>query len=273
MMVGVDQVFNLAASMGGMGFIQTQQYATGLNASISTSVLKAAVEAKVDRYLFSSSACVYSEDRQDATDVPALRESDAWPASPQDLYGLEKLFAEELALAARRDHGIEVRLPRYHAIYGPNGTFDGIRAKAPAAICRKVAQAKLSGRHEIEIWGDGRQTRSFCYIEDCVEGTLRLMDSDVNDPINLGSSELVSITELVSIVEDIAGVELERTYDLSAPQGVRGRNSCNDKIRERLGWEPSISLQEGLEKTYAWVEAQVAASPPAGLRALLGMPL
>lgn len=254
---GCDTVINLAADMGGMGFIQTQQVATGLNVLISTYLILAACRAGASRYLYSSSACIYPEFRQDTTAGVQLKESDAWPAQPQDLYGVEKIFSEQMALSFYREHDLEVRLPRYHAIYGPEGTWDGGREKAPAAICRKVAEAKLSGRHEIEIWGDGNQTRSFCYIDDCVDGTLRLLDSDVREPLNIGSSELVSINELVSIVEDIAGVTLARRYLPGAPQGVRGRNSDNTKIKELLGWEPSISLRAGLEQTYAWVEEQV----------------
>lgn len=251
-----DEVYNLAASMGGMGMIQTQQLETGLNVLISTNVIERASQVS-DRYLYSSSACVYPEYRQDSTGSAALREEDAWPAQPQDMYGIEKLFSEEVAKRYASERGLDIRLPRFHAIYGPHGTFVGGREKAPAAICRKVISAKLSGNHTVDVWGDGEQERSFCYIDDCVEGMVRLMASGCQVPINIGSSELVTINQLVDVVADIAGISVSKTYDLSAPQGVRGRNSDNSFIREALHWEPSISLREGLDKTYAWIWDQM----------------
>ena len=255
---GAATVYNLAADMGGMGFIEANKALCMISVLINTHLLVAAREASVERYFFASSACVYAVDKQTSPEVTALREEDAYPAMPEDGYGWEKLFSERMCRHFREDFGLQTRVGRYHNVYGPHGTFEGGREKAPAAICRKVAEAKLSGRYEIEIWGDGKQTRSFMYIDDCLYGTRRLVDSDVVDPLNIGSSELVSIDELVGIVEEIADVKLERRYDTSAPQGVRGRNSDNTLIRERLGWEPSISLREGLEKTYRWVYDQLA---------------
>lgn len=255
---GVATIYNLAADMGGMGFIETHKAECMLSVLINTNMLVAAREAQVRRFFFSSSACVYAADKQTNAEVVALKEADAYPAMPEDGYGWEKLFSERMCRHFSEDYGIVTRVARYHNVYGPNGTFDGGREKAPAAICRKVIEAKLSGDHSIDIWGDGHQTRSFMYIDDCVEGTRRLMDSDVAMPINLGSSELVSINQLVDIVEDIAGLRLERRYLLDAPKGVRGRNSDNALIQEMLGWEPSISLREGLEATYRWIHNQVA---------------
>jgi nucleoside-diphosphate-sugar epimerase len=228
-----------------------------LSVLINTHLVLAARDAGVQRYFFSSSACVYPVDRQDTTEVTALAEADAYPALPEDGYGWEKLFGEHMCRHFTEDFGLETRVARYHNVYGPNGTYEGGREKAPAAICRKVIEAALSGSGEIEIWGDGEQRRSFMYIDDCLEGTRRLMWSDVREPLNIGSSELVSINELVDIVEGIAGVRLERRYVPDAPQGVRGRNSENSLIRARLGWEPSISLQTGLEQTYRWIHAQM----------------
>ncbi len=255
---GVATIYNLAADMGGMGFIETHKAECMLSVLINTNMLVAAREAHVRRFFFSSSACVYAADKQTNAEVVALKETDAYPAMPEDGYGWEKLFSERMCRHFSEDYGIVTRVARYHNVYGPNGTFDGGREKAPAAICRKVIEAKLSGDHGIDIWGDGHQTRSFMYIDDCVEGTRRLMDSDVTMPVNLGSSELVSINQLVDIVEDIAGLRLRRHYLLDAPKGVRGRNSDNTLIQEMLGWEPSISLREGLEATYRWIHDQVA---------------
>jgi len=256
---GATQVFNLAADMGGMGFIEQNKALCMLTVLINTHMLMAARAAGVERFFYSSSACVYAAEHQTDPNVTALREEDAYPAMPEDGYGWEKLFSERMCRHFREDFGLHTRVARYHNVYGPNGTYDGGREKAPAAICRKVAAAKLSGDHRIEIWGDGQQTRSFMYVDDCVHGTQALADSDVIEPINLGSSELVTINELVSIVEEIAGLELQREYKLDAPQGVRGRNSDNTRILELLGWEPSISLREGLEQTYRWVYDQMAA--------------
>jgi nucleoside-diphosphate-sugar epimerase len=257
---GADEVYNLAADMGGMGFIENNKALCMLSVLINTHMLQAAQDAGIKKFFYASSACVYAGDKQTDPQNPGLKEEDAYPAMPEDGYGWEKLFSERMCRHFREDYGLYTRVARYHNVYGPHGTWRGGREKAPAAICRKVAEAKLSGNHEIEIWGDGEQTRSFMYIDDCVYGTQRILDSDILEPINLGSSEMVSINQLVDIVEDIAGVKLERNYDLSAPKGVRGRNSDNTMIQERLGWEPSISLREGLEKTYAWIHDEVVAA-------------
>jgi GDP-D-mannose 3',5'-epimerase len=256
---GVDTVFNLAADMGGMGFIESNKALCMLSVLVSTHVLVAAREAGVERLFYSSSACVYAAGKQDTPEVEPLREADAYPAMPEDGYGWEKLFSERMCRHFAEDFGIATRVARYHNVYGPEGTWDGGREKAPAAICRKVAMAKLTGERTIEIWGDGEQTRSFTYIDDCLEGTLRLTGSDVQEPLNIGSDQLVTINELVDIVEGLAGVTLKRNYDLDAPQGVRGRNSDNTLVRQRLGWAPSITLEEGLSLTYRWVHDQVAA--------------
>jgi GDP-D-mannose 3', 5'-epimerase len=255
---GTGQVFNLASDMGGMGYIESNKANCMLSVLINTHLLQASRDAGVERFFFSSSACVYAEDKQSSAEVEPLRESDAYPAMPEDGYGWEKLFSERLCSHFREDFGLPTRIARYHNVYGSHGTFEGGREKAPAAICRKVAEAKLSGHHEIEVWGDGEQTRSFSYIDDCIHGTRLLMDSEVTEPINIGSSELVTINLLVDLVEEIAGIEVERKYDLTAPQGVRGRNSDNTMIREQLGWEPSIPLREGLAHTYRWIHDQLA---------------
>ncbi len=254
---GAGEVYNLAADMGGMGFIEGNKALCMLSVLPSTHMLIAARDAGAERFFYSSSACVYAAEKQETPEVPALKESDAYPAMPEDGYGWEKLFSERMCRHFLEDFGFETRVARYHNVYGPNGTWTGGREKAPAAICRKVAEAVQTGSGKIEIWGDGLQSRSFMYIDDCVKGTLTIAGGPPVEPINLGSSELVTINQLVDIVEDIAGVELERNYKLDAPQGVRGRNSDNTLIRETYGWEPSISLREGLEKTYAWVSEQV----------------
>jgi len=263
---GSRYIFNLAADMGGMGFIEANKALCMLSVLINTHLLLAAREEGVERYFFASSACVYAAEKQTSTDVQALREEDAYPAMPEDGYGWEKLFSERMCRHFTEDFGFATRVARYHNVYGPHGTYDGGREKAPAAICRKVIEAKLSGNHQIEIWGDGEQTRSFMFVDDCVYGSRMLMDSDVTEPINIGSAQLVTINELVSIVEEIAGVRLERNYNLDAPQGVRGRNSDNTLIQERLGWEPAITLEDGLEKTYAWIYDAMVES--AGTRTL-----
>lgn len=254
-----DEVFNLAADMGGIGFIEGNRADCAMSVILTAQMLDAANDEGVARYLQASSACVYAADRQiDAEAVP-LRESDAYPAMPEAGYGWEKLYGELLCTYVGEDYGLEVRLPRFHNIYGPHGTWAGGREKAPAAICRKVAEAVISGSKTIEVWGDGEQTRSFCWVGDCVDGMFRLMDSDFRGPINLGSAELVTINELISVVEAVAGVKLDRSYDLSAPQGVRGRNSDNTLIREVLDWEPSTTLVDGIALTYPWVFDQVHA--------------
>lgn len=255
---GVSDVYNLAADMGGMGFIERNKALCMLSVLINTHLLLAARDASVRRFFFASSACVYPADRQETPEVEPLRESDAYPAMPEDGYGWEKLFDERMCRHFSEDFGISTRVARYHNVYGPFGSFDGGREKAPAAVCRKVATAALTGTNEIEIWGDGEQTRSFTYIDDAVEGTRLLMGSDVCEPLNIGSSELVSINRLVDLVEEIAGVRLRRTYVLDAPLGVRGRNSDNALVRERLGWEPTTALADGLASTYRWIHDQVA---------------
>ena len=257
---GVAEVFNLAADMGGMGFIESHKADCMLSVLINTHLLLAARDAGVGRYLFASSACVYNGERQSSPDVTALREEDAYPALPEDGYGWEKLFGERMCRHFHEDYGLEVRVPRLHNVYGPHGTYDGGREKAPAAICRKVVEAELSGSGAIEIWGDGLQTRSFTYVDDTVEGLLRLMESDVREPLNLGSSQLITINRLVDIVEAIAEVRLERSHVLDAPLGVRGRNSDNTRIVSLLGWEPSIPIEEGLVPTYAWIRAEMVRS-------------
>jgi GDP-D-mannose 3', 5'-epimerase len=258
---GAVEIFNLAADMGGMGFIENNKAFCMLSVLINTHMLMAAKEAGTKRFMFGSSACVYAASKQTSPDVVPLVESDAYPAMPEDGYGWEKLFGERMCRHFQEDFGIEVRLPRFHNVYGPHGTYAGGREKAPAAICRKVIEADLSGEHVIEIWGDGEQTRSFTYIDDTIDGIFRIMESDFSAPINLGSSQLVSINQLVDIVEGIAGIKLERRYDLSAPQGVRGRNSDNTVIKQVLGWEPSISLEQGLAETYSWIREQMTSAP------------
>jgi GDP-D-mannose 3',5'-epimerase len=252
-LAGARVVYNLAADMGGMGFIENNKALCMLSVLINTHLLEAAKDLGLERYFYASSACVYAADKQTRPDVAALRESDAYPAMPEDGYGWEKLFSERMCRHFSEDFGLMTRVARYHNVYGPHGTYSGGREKAPAAICRKVAAAVLSGDHEVEIWGDGEQTRSFTYIDDCVFGTRAIMDSHIEEPLNLGSSEMVTIDQLVDTVEEIAGVRVRRSYDLSAPKGVRGRSSDNTLIQERLGWAPSISLREGLEATYRWI--------------------
>jgi GDP-D-mannose 3',5'-epimerase len=254
---GIKTVYMLAADMGGMGFIETHKADCMLSVLTSTHMLVAARDAGVDRYFYSSSACVYAADKQVDAAVTALKESDAYPAMPEDGYGWEKLFSERMCRHFLEDFGLETRVARYHNVYGPIGTFDGGREKAPAALSRKIAEAVLSGNHEIEIWGDGEQTRSFMYVDDCIEGTLRIARGSSSEPVNLGSSELVSINQMVDILEDIAGVTVKRNYKLDAPLGVRGRNSDNTMIKEIYGWEPSTRLREGLEKTYRWIYGEM----------------
>jgi GDP-D-mannose 3', 5'-epimerase len=256
---GADQVFNLSADMGGIGFIEGNKALCMLSVLINTHLLMAARDEGVSRYFYASSACVYAADKQERPDIDALQESDAYPAMPEDGYGWEKLFSERMCRHFHEDFGLETRVARYHNIYGPHGTYEGGREKAPAAICRKVAAAVLSGDHTIEVWGDGKQTRSFTYVDDCVTGTQIITGSDVVEPLNLGSDEMVTIDQLVDIVEEIAGVRLRRTYVMDAPQGVRGRSSDNSLIVEKLGWAPSTSLAEGLQVTYAWVFDQMQA--------------
>ena len=260
---GAAVVYNLAADMGGMGFIENNRALCMLSVLINTHLLMAAKEVKVPRFFYASSACVYAADKQTSEDVIALKESDAYPAMPEDGYGWEKLFSERMCRHFREDFGLETRVARYHNVYGPLGTYKGGREKAPAAICRKVIDAKLSRNHHIEIWGDGKQTRSFMYIDDCLKGTKAITQSDILEPINLGSSELVTINGLVDIVEEIAGIKLKRAYKLDAPKGVNGRNSDNTLIKNYLGWEPSIRLRDGMERTYRWIYDEMIKEHPA----------
>jgi GDP-D-mannose 3', 5'-epimerase len=254
----VNVVYNLAADMGGMGFIETHKAECMLSVLINTHMLMAARDAEVGRFFFSSSACVYAADKQVDADVTALKEADAYPAMPEDGYGWEKLFSERMCRHFREDFGLETRVARYHNVYGVDGTYEGGREKAPAALSRKIAEAVLSGHHEIEIWGDGEQTRSFMYADDCVAGTLMVTAGDSAVPVNVGSSELVSINQMVSIIEEIAGITVKRNYNLDAPKGVRGRNSDNTLIKDIYGWEPSITLADGLERTYRWIFDQLS---------------
>lgn len=258
---GADVVYNLAADMGGMGFIEANKGLCMLSVLINTHLLMAVRGGHVRRYFYASSACVYNADKQTDPNVTALKESDAYPALPEDGYGWEKLFSERMCRHFREDFGVSTRVARFHNVYGPHGTWEGGREKAPAAVCRKVIHAKLSGRHEIEIWGTGKQTRSFMYIDDCLKGIELITESDhVLEPVNLGSDELVSIDGLVEIVESIAGLRLTRRYDPNAPKGVNGRNSDNTLIRQHLGWAPDIRLRVGLEKTYAWIHDEMVRS-------------
>jgi GDP-D-mannose 3', 5'-epimerase len=254
---GVDAVFQLAADMGGMGFIENNRALCMLSVLINTHMLMAARAQSVNRFFYASSACVYNAKKQTNPNVVALKEEDAYPALPEDGYGWEKLFSERMCRHFEEDFGLQCRIARFHNVYGPHGTWDGGREKAPAAICRKVLEAQVSGKHEIEIWGDGHQTRSFMYIDDCVKGVEAIFESQIHEPINLGSSELVTINQLVDIVEEIAGVKLKRSYNLNAPRGVTGRNSDNTKIKQYLNWEPSIRLKDGLWKTYTWIEREM----------------
>jgi nucleoside-diphosphate-sugar epimerase len=256
----INDVYALAADMGGMGFI-SNHHAEILhnNLLISTHTLEAARQNRVGRYLYTSSACVYPEYRQTDTNVQPLKEEEAYPAQPQDAYGWEKLVTERLCLHYRDDYGMDTRVVRFHNIFGPLGTWDGGREKAPAAMCRKIAMAKFSRKDEIEIWGDGEQTRSFCYIDDCVAGLRRLMESGYSEPLNLGQDRLISINALADMVANAAGITIRKRH-VPGPQGVRGRNSDNSRLRDRLGWEPEISLEDGIARTYAWIEQQVAES-------------
>jgi GDP-D-mannose 3', 5'-epimerase len=256
---GMDTVVQLAADMGGMGFIENNKALCMLSVLISTHMLIAAREAGVKRFFYSSSACVYNGEKQKSYQVVPLKETDAYPANPEDGYGWEKLFTERMCRHFHEDFGLETRIVRFHNVYGPYGTWTGGREKAPAAICRKVIEAKLSGRHQIEIWGDGRQTRSFMYIDDCTRGVVDILNSNIQEPVNLGSRELVTVDGLVGIVEELAGIKLKRNYNLNAPTGVHGRNSDNSLLIKYLGWEPSIPLREGMAKTFAWIEGQMLA--------------
>lgn len=253
---GIDEVYNLAANMGGIGFI-TSVSAEVMhdNVLINTNMLKASVQNKIKRFLFSSSACVYPNYKQTEPEVEGLKEEDAYPADPNEAYGWEKLFTEEMVKAYQKDCNLKARIVRYHNIYGPEGTYKGGREKAPAALCRKVAEAQDPGT--ISIWGDGKATRSFCYIDDCIRGTVMLMESDYDKPLNIGSDRLVSVDVLADIIIKISGKKISRTYDVSAPEGVKGRNADLTLVKKQLGWEPHINLEEGLERTYHWIKLMV----------------
>ena len=254
---GVKYIYNMACNMGGMGFIENNKAECMLSVLINTNLLRACLINKVTRYFYSSSACVYNAQKQKNTFVAGLKEEDAYPAEPEDGYGWEKLFSERMCRHFTEDFGLETRVVRYHNVYGPIGTYDGGREKAPAAICRKIAQAKMNNKREIEVWGDGEQTRSFMYITDCIEGTRKLFNSNLIEPYNVGSDEQVSINEMIDIIEDIADYKVSRNYLLDKPKGVRGRSSDNTKIIKDLSWSPSISLKEGLKETYTWIVGQI----------------
>ncbi len=262
---GASEIYQLAADMGGMGFIENNKALCMLSVLINTHMVMAAKDAGVERYFYSSSACVYNQDKQRDENVVALKEADAYPADAEDGYGWEKLFSERMCRHFTEDYGLVCRVARFHNVYGPHGTWEGGREKAPAAICRKVIHAKATGNHDIEIWGDGKQTRSFMWIGDCLKGVDMLAHSDVVEPINLGSDELVTINQLVDLVEEIAGIKLNRQYNLDAPKGVNGRNSDNTLIKQYLGWAPDTRLGDGMEKTYAWIHDEYMAKYGAGV--------
>jgi nucleoside-diphosphate-sugar epimerase len=253
---GAGRVYNLAADMGGMGFIENNKALCMLSVLINTHLLQASLEAGVERFFYASSACVYNAEKQKSPEVIPLKEEDAYPAMPEDGYGWEKLFSERMCRHFREDFGLVTRVARFHNVYGPHGTWEGGREKAPAAVCRKLIHAVATGEKEIEIWGDGRQTRSFMFIDDCIEGIHRITDSDIEQPINLGSNELVTINQLVDIVEAILGVRFQRRYNLAAPKGVNGRNSDNTLIQKLLSWQPSTPLRIGMHATCDWISQQ-----------------
>ncbi len=255
---GVEHVFNMACNMGGMGFIENNKAECMLSVLITTNLLRASVENKVKKFFFSSSACVYNAAKQLKTFVPGLKETDAYPAEPEDGYGWEKLFSERMCRHFSEDFGLETRVARYHNVYGPLGTYGGGREKAPAALCRKIINAKINKEKTIDVWGDGEQTRSFMFIDDCLEGTLKVFNSDFRDPFNVGSDEQVTINQMIKIIEEIAEYKVEKNYLLDKPKGVRGRSSDNAFIKEKLNWSPSIKLKKGLEKTYKWIFNEIA---------------
>ena len=254
---GVDYVYNLACNMGGMGFIENNKAECMLSVLVNTNLLKACLKNKVKKYFFSSSACVYNGSKQSKTFIPGLKEGDAYPAEPEDGYGWEKLFSERMCRHFNEDFGLDVRIVRYHNVYGPFGTFGGGREKAPAALCRKVIEAKLNKQKKIDVWGDGEQTRSFLYIDDCIEGTETVFEKDFKEPLNIGSEEQVSINQMINMIEEIADYKVEKNYQLDKPKGVRGRSSDNTMVTNKVGWKPKYSLKEGLEKTYNWIYKQM----------------
>ena len=250
---GVDYIFNLACNMGGMGFIENNKAECMLSVLINTNLLRASLQNKISKYYFSSSACVYNASKQNDTFIDGLKEEDAYPAMPEDGYGWEKLFSERMCRHFYEDFGLDVRIARYHNIYGPEGTYDGGREKAPAALCRKIINAKLKKEKKIEVWGDGEQTRSFLYIDDCIEATMSVFESNFTDVFNIGSEEQVSINQMIDKIEEIADFKVERNYDISKPKGVRGRSSDNSLINSKINWSPKFSLKDGLERTYYWI--------------------
>ena len=254
---GVDEVINMACNMGGMGFIENNKALCMLSVLVNTHMLMACKEFKIKKYFFSSSACAYNKDLQNETTINGLKESDAYPANPEDGYGWEKLFSERMCRHFFEDYGLDVKVARYHNIYGPNGTYDGGREKAPAALCRKIIYSIIKNQDKIDVWGDGKQTRSFLYIDDCIEATLKLFNSKFHGPINIGSEEKVSINEMIDKIEKISNKKVKRNYQLDKPKGVRGRNSDNTIIRKQLNWEPKFSLYQGLEKTYEWIGSEI----------------
>ena len=254
----IDYVFNMACNMGGMGFIENNKADCMQSVLINTNLLITCKENKISKYFFSSSACAYNTTKQQEVFIDGLKEDDAYPADPEDGYGWEKLFSERMCRHFKEDYGMEVRVARYHNIYGPYGTFDGGREKAPAALCRKVINSKINKANTIDVWGDGKQTRTFLYIDDCIEGTLRLFESDYSEPVNIGSDEQVSINQMIEIIESISGInKLERKYQLDKPKGVRGRSSNNDLVKKILNWSYEIKLKDGLKKTYDWIFGEI----------------
>jgi nucleoside-diphosphate-sugar epimerase len=257
MVDGVDEVINMACNMGGMGFIENNKALCMLSVLVNTHLLMACKEFKTKKYFFSSSACAYNKDLQKDISISGLKETDAYPANPEDGYGWEKLFSERMCRHFLEDYGLDVKVARYHNIYGPHGTYDGGREKAPAALCRKIINSIIQNNDQIDVWGDGQQTRSFLYIDDCIEATLRLFDSNYHGPINIGSEEKVSINEMIDKIELISKKKVKRNYQLDKPKGVRGRNSDNTLIRSQLKWDTKFSLQQGLEKTYQWIYSEI----------------
>tara|TARA_Y100000816_G_scaffold258367_1_gene213167 strand:+ start:49 stop:1023 length:975 start_codon:yes stop_codon:yes gene_type:complete len=257
MVKGTDEVINMACNMGGMGFIENNKALCMLSVLVNTHLLMACKEFKVKKYFFSSSACAYNKDLQNQTGITGLKEEDAYPANPEDGYGWEKLFSERMCRHFLEDYDLDVKVARYHNIFGPNGTYDGGREKAPAALCRKIIESKINKTDKIDVWGDGEQTRSFLYIDDCVEATLKLFDSKYHGPINIGSEEKVSINEMIEKIESISGVKVKKNYQLDKPKGVRGRNSDNTLIRSQLNWDTKFTLSQGLEKTYKWIFSEI----------------
>tara|TARA_B100000029_G_C17596114_1_gene964227 strand:- start:266 stop:1240 length:975 start_codon:yes stop_codon:yes gene_type:complete len=257
MVEGVDDVINMACNMGGMGFIENNKALCMLSVLVNTHLLMACKEYKIKRYFFSSSACAYNKDLQNDPSIYGLKEGDAYPANPEDGYGWEKLFSERMCRHFLEDYGLDVKVARYHNIYGPNGTYDGGREKAPAALCRKIVYSIINNQDTIDVWGDGNQTRSFLYIDDCIEATLKLFDSNFHGPLNIGSEEKVSINEMIEKIEKLSKKKVNKNYQLDKPKGVRGRNSDNNLIRSQLSWEPKFSLYQGLEKTYGWIFSEI----------------